>query len=124
MPNEEQLQLVYENLKAILCLPDASLRVGEEEPGKITVLGPYIESMGKDFYFGMVKINKRYVSYHFMPVYMYPDLLDDISADLRKHMQGKSCFNFTRVEDGLFLQLAILTFSGLSRLYRLGIFGE
>lgn len=28
--------------------------------------------------FGLVRIEKNDVSYHLMPVYMYPDLLDDL----------------------------------------------
>jgi hypothetical protein len=27
-----------------------------------------------------------------MPVYAWPDLLEDASPELRKRMQGKSCF--------------------------------
>src|SRR5690242_16461763 len=44
-----------------------------------------------------VKIDKNYVSYHFMPVYGCPKLLDALSPKLRARMQGKSCFNFKSV---------------------------
>ena len=50
-----------------------------------------------------------------MPVYMYPDLLDNISSDLKKHMQGKSCFNFKKVEPELLNELAGLTQKGYAR---------
>ena len=60
-------------------------------------------------YVGGVKVGKRDVSYHLMPVYAFPDLLDQISPDLRKRMQGKSCFNITKVDDALFAELADLT---------------
>ncbi len=63
-------------------------------------------------YFGGVKVGKRYVSYHLMPVYAFPDLLDDISPELRKRMQGKSCFNFTKVDDALFAELTDFTRHG------------
>ena len=63
-------------------------------------------------YFGSVKIGKRYVSFHLMPVYMIPGLLDDVSPQLRARMQGKSCFNFTRVDELLFDELAALTQRG------------
>ena len=36
-----------------------------------------------------------------MPVYMFPDLLDGISPELRRRMQGKSCFNFKKAESAL-----------------------
>jgi len=50
-----------------------------------------------------------------MPVYMYPDLLQDISPDLKKRMQGKSCFNFKKVEPDLFTELATLTRKGAKK---------
>jgi hypothetical protein len=54
-------------------------------------------------------VKKNYVSFYLMPVYMYPDLLQDISPELKKRMQGKSCFNFKKVEPNLFEELAVLT---------------
>lgn len=62
--------------------------------------------------FGGVSIGKRYVSYHLMCVYMEADLLDAMSPELRKRMQGKSCFNFTKVDDGLFDELSAITAKG------------
>src|SRR5688500_18899913 len=59
-----------------------------------------------------VRLGKRYVSYYLMPVYVEPSLLDDISPELRGRMQGKSCFNFRSVDDGLFAELAELTRRG------------
>jgi hypothetical protein len=52
---------------------------------------------------------KNYVSFHLMPVYMYPDLLEGASPGLMKRMQGKSCFNFKRVEPDTFEELRALT---------------
>ena len=63
-------------------------------------------------FFGAVKIGKRYVSFHLMPVYVHPELLDGISPELRQRMQGKSCFNFTRPDDALFAELGSLTGAG------------
>ena len=61
-----------------------------------------------DFFAG-VRVGKRYVSYHLMPIYARPQLLDGISADLRRRMQGKSCFNFTSVDERLMGELETLT---------------
>ncbi len=63
-------------------------------------------------YFGGIQINKRYVSYHLMPVYVNPALLNDISDGLRKRMQGKSCLNFVSIEPDLFDELRELTQAG------------
>jgi hypothetical protein len=48
----------------------------------------------KVIFFGAAQIKKNYVSFYLMPVYMFmfPKLLDNISPELKKHMQGKSCF--------------------------------
>ncbi|MEE4329414.1 MAG: hypothetical protein V2J10_01000 [Wenzhouxiangella sp.] len=69
----------------------------------------HIQKNKQPLWFGGVQIKKRYVSYHLMPVYVNPDLLADLSPELRKRMQGKSCFNFTTVDEGLFSELADLT---------------
>jgi hypothetical protein len=56
-----------------------------------------------------VEIGKNYVSYHLMGVYGNPKLLEDCSPKLRARMQGKSCFNFTNVDEALFSELDALT---------------
>ncbi len=45
-----------------------------------------------------------------MPVYVNPALLEAISPELRKRMQGKSCFNFKTIDMQLFEELAALTY--------------
>ena len=56
------------------------------------------QSTGEPRLFGAAQIKKRYTSFHLMPVYCHRKLLETISPALRKRMQGKSCFNFTRAE--------------------------
>ncbi len=72
----------------------------------------HIMKNGKPLFFGGVQIRKNYVSYHLMPVYVFPELLDDLSAELKKRMQGKSCFNFRTADSGLFRELKALTTAG------------
>jgi hypothetical protein len=66
-------------------------------------------------WFAGVRLGKRYVSYYLMPVYVEPSLLDGISPELKRRMQGKSCFNFTAVDEGLFTELEALTRTGYER---------
>jgi len=63
-------------------------------------------------WFAGTRLGARYVSYYLMPVYVEPSLLDGISPELRRRMQGKSCFNFTKVDEPLFAELAELTRAG------------
>lgn len=77
--------------------------------------GPYSEKWKKKLFFGSAQLKKNYVSFYLMPVYMYPDLLSNISPELKKHMQGKSCFNFKKVELKLFQELADLAKKSYAR---------
>lgn len=63
-------------------------------------------------YFASVRQGKRYVSFHLMPLYGFPEMVDEVSPALRKRMQGKSCFNFTMVDAELFGELETLTRCG------------
>ena len=69
----------------------------------------------KPMFFGAVQQKKNHVSYHLMPVYTDPDLLEAISPELRGRMRGKSCFDFKAVDPVLFSELAALTEVGLER---------
>ena len=69
----------------------------------------------KPMYFASVKINKNYVSFHLMPVYVFPELLENISTQLKRRMQGKSCFNFKVLNEPLLEELSELTNNGYSK---------
>jgi hypothetical protein len=80
----------------------------------------YLEITGGDpkkpLFFGAVQRKKSYVSFHLFPVYMFPELLDDVSPGLRARMQGKSCFNFRMpLEDALHDELRTLTERGFEK---------
>jgi len=76
------------------------------------LLGAATEKYPDGLMFGSVNLGKRYVSYHLMCAYMGPGLLEAMSPQLRQRMQGKSCFNFTRVDEGLFDELSGITARG------------
>jgi hypothetical protein len=79
------------------------------DPGGYLLLGAPTDKYPDGQYFAGVRRGKRYVSYHLFSVYLEPSLLDGLSQELRKRMQGKSCFNFTRLDDDLFDELDGLT---------------
>lgn len=110
------LPAVYAALKAVLePYASASLSAHETATTYELIGPPTPASQKKDVWFGAVRLGKRYTSYHLMPVYAYPDLLDGLSPALKKRMQGKSCFNFTRAEAALLAELAELTRRGHER---------
>ena len=114
MPHNE-FPAVFEQLKKILAPCAQQLTVTADTPQAYSLDGPYSEKWKKAVFFGSAQIKKNYVSFYLMPVYMFPDLLKDISPELRKHMQGKSCFNFKKVEPDLFKELAGLAQKGAER---------
>jgi hypothetical protein len=65
-------------------------------------------------FFGAVIRGRAHVSFHLMPLYWEPALVSGISANLRKRMQGKSCFNFVAPDTTLFRELVRLTNRGFA----------
>ena len=115
MPNPSEFPIVFEKLKTILSPHAKKLTVKVDTPTAYSLDGPYSEKWKKELFFGSVQVKKSYVSFYLMPIYMYPDLLKEISPELKKHMQGKSCFNFKTVEKSLFEELSQLIKQGLER---------
>ena len=115
MPAQNDFPVVFEQLKKILKPYAKNLTVKADTADSYYLDGPYSETWKKEIFFGSVQIKKNYVSYYLMPVYMYPELLKDISPELKKRMQGKSCFNFKKVEPALFNELAALTNKGAEK---------
>lgn len=110
-----ELDPVFERLKGILALHAEDMEVVTDVPGNYYVNTAKPDEKGKPVFFGMVKAGKGGISYHLMPVYCHPELLDGISEALHSRMQGKSCFQFSQEDDGLFGELATLTQRGLER---------
>jgi hypothetical protein len=104
---------VYEKLKAIMERHEDGVFKGGpygNRPNSYNLVGPPSElTHGKPAWFGGVVLGKAYVSYHLIPVYVWPDLLKNVSPELKKHMQGKSCFNFKSPDEKLFKEIADLT---------------
>ena len=115
MPPQNDFPLIFEQLKNILKPYAKNLSVKVDTADTYYLDGPYSEKWKKELFFGSAQIKKNYVSFYLMPVYMYPELLSDISPELKKHMQGKSCFNFKKVETDLFKELEELTRQGVEK---------
>ena len=107
---------VFAALRKLLAAHSKGLKVTADGPKGYSLNTPYSEKWKKELYFGGVQVMKNYVSFHLFAVYMFPDLLDGISEELRRRMQGKSCFNFRAPEAALFRELAALTKTGLARM--------
>lgn len=115
MLNRDNFPAIFERLKTILQALTPPLVVQTDTPDNYYLDAPQSASYPKGLFFGAVQIRKNYVSYHLMPVYTCTDMLEGISEQLRKRMQGKACFNFTTPDETLFTELAQLTAEGFER---------
>lgn len=114
--DNDHFQAIFNQLKPILQRHAAGLTVTKDSATDYALDTKSAGPNGKALFFGAVQIKKSYVSFHLMPVYMFPDLLDEATPALRKRMQGKSCFNFKRADPALFDELNALTERGLARI--------
>lgn len=111
---QERFKATFAALKAILKQYEPGMTVQTDEPhcyylntGKLHKKKPVM--------FGAVRLGKSYVSFHLMPVFGCPDLLEGLSGPLRARMQGKACLNFKTVEPDLVEELTRLTEQGFRR---------
>ena len=77
----------------------------------------YLESKtptyrNRPMYFGGVRRGKAYVSFYLMSIDGSPQQMKSLSPALKKRMQGKACFNFTKLEPELFAELQKLVDGG------------
>ncbi|MFZ0037383.1 MAG: hypothetical protein WAK91_08185 [Candidatus Acidiferrales bacterium] len=116
-----QFRAVFAAMRAMLETLAPRLRVATDKPDNYYLNTVSPSGKGKPLAFAAVQIKKNYVSYHLVPVYMNPGLLAGMSPELKKHMQGKGCFNFTEVDMILFMELAVLTTAGFREYERKGL---
>jgi len=104
----------FRELRALMLETAKGMIVAKDGPGGLVLHAPIPHPWdpGKPMWFGAVQPMKNYVSYHLMPVYGSAALQATISPDLKKRMQGKSCFNFKTVDAALFAELGELTAAG------------
>jgi hypothetical protein len=97
------LDAVFAELKPVLGKYAKRLTVRTDTPVEYTLVtksaSPFPQHKGHPLDFGSVKLGKAYVSLHLMPLYMNPAFTSTISAELKKRMQGKTCFNFKTSPD-------------------------
>jgi len=115
MPKQSDFKTTFDKLKAILQPYESKLIVVADNENHYALETPHVMKNKHRMYFGAVKTGKAYVSYHLMPVYACEEVRTEISAELKKRMQGKSCFNFTAPDEKLFKELARITKIGFKR---------
>jgi hypothetical protein len=115
MPDRNNFSGVFERLKAIFKPYAKKMDLVHDTDVYYLLNTRHIMKNEQPLCFGGVRLGKNYVSFYLMSIYACPDLLKAMSPELKKHMQGKSCFNFKEVDGELFNELAELTKAGAKR---------
>ena len=113
MANKDDFAAVFAKLKAIFKPYAKRMEVAQDTKSYYLLNTRHIMKNKQPLYFGGVRLGKAYVSFYLMSVYVCPDLLKGMSPELKKRMQGKSCFNFKEVDGKLFKELEKLTKAGV-----------
>jgi hypothetical protein len=109
-----ELSATFTTLRGMLKKHAAMLVVTANTPTDFVVAHrTRTDRLGRPLFLASVQRRKGYVSYHLMPVYMMPKLLNTLSPQLRKRMRGKSCFNFTEIAPAQLRELSGLTKRGI-----------
>jgi hypothetical protein len=115
MPNKDSFTHVFDELKSILKPYAKRMDVASDTDTYYLLNTRFIMKNKQPLCFGGVRLGKNYVSFYLMSVYASPDLLSSMSPELKKRMQGKSCFNFKEVDKGLFSELKAITKDGAAK---------
>jgi hypothetical protein len=113
----ENFAQAFFGLKRIFVPYTKSLNVNADTRTRFYLETKSASYKGKPLFFGAVISGRANVSFHLMPLYWDGSLVKKLSVDLKKKMQGKSCFNFTEADPQLFRELAKVTAAGFA-LYR------
>jgi hypothetical protein len=112
MTDQNEFRKVFDELKSILKPYAGKMDLAQDTETHYWLNTRFVMKNKQPLAFGGVRLGKNYVSFHLMSVYASPDLLRNTSPELKKRMQGKSCFNFKQVDKKLFSELKDLTKDG------------
>ena len=115
MPDKTEFKRVFAELKSIFTPYAKKMDVAQDTEDYYQLNTRFIMRNKQPLCFGGVRLGKSYVSFYLMSLYALPDLLKGMSPQLKKRMQGKSCFNFKEVDKKLFSELKALTKAGAAK---------
>lgn len=112
---------IFGQLRAILAKEAGGLDVRKDDARVYELYGKKtVETHGKTvegMYFASVAMRKGGVSFYFFPIYTHPKEVGPVPAELKKCMNGKSCFQIKKEDATVYRQLRDLLKKG-KRHYR------
>ena len=117
---------VFAALRTILKKQGRSLSVADDTPTRYCLEAPIgpatLQAWGgkakrPTIPIAWAEIGKSYVSFHLMALGAAPDVM---STPLKARLQGKTCFNFSKVDPALFEELETLTVKSIAAFRKAG----
>ncbi len=108
--DQPELIPVFNAIKDLLVsYKKGSLELHGGEDGKIMLISKKPVEIGEkkydDIWFASALIQKGYVGFYYMPIYMIKEIKDALPAELLKCLKGKSCFHIKRYDENIFSQI-------------------
>jgi len=123
-PRPSSLSETFESLAGIL-VPYARMFESEMHPRMGYCLkAKYGERPIRELYFGGVRLHQDHASFHLFLLYSYPDLEDGLSPELRRCLEGKTCFRIELGDGALIEELKALTRTCYERFRTEGLHGK
>ena len=111
-PKNDARSAVFSALRAVLRIYQDDFVVKADKPNHLSLETRSSSLNGRRLFFAAAKMKKHYVSYYLPALYMFPELANRISPELRRTLQGECCFNFTAVDQNCLAELEKLTQAG------------
>ena len=128
MAPSSQFDLVFRRLREILSTHNGALNVSDDTSTSYCLeaaIGPATlqawagKAKRPRIPVAWVEVGKGYVSYHLMGV-ANPAVQAEMSKELKARMQGKTCFNFTSLDEAAITELRALTSSSIAAFKKAG----
>lgn len=104
-----EFETTFAALRELLLRAAPNMTVARDAAGDLLLQTREVDpNTGEPTFFAAVMAKKAYVALHLMPLYYRSELLADISPELNRRRQGKTCFNFKRPDLVLFAELELL----------------
>ena len=113
---------LFDRLRKVLEPYAKHMVVKHDGPGIYYLESAPVPKYGTEVFFAAVQAGKTQVNFHFMPIYVFPEMREALSPALRKRLRGTSKFTFTELDAPLLKELTALTKKGYQGYRRGGVF--
>ena len=116
------LDTLFDRLRKVLEPYAKHMVVKHDGPGIYYLESAPVPKYGTEVFFGAVQAGKTQVNFHFMPIYVFPEMRETLSPALKKRLRGTSKFAFSELDAPLLRELTALVKKGYQGYKRGGVF--